>query len=670
MTHVTPPATVHVAVPADEPAPSTTRWRPGRTSTATLLALATLATGALSHGTATATALALSTAAVGWGGAPVFRDAWTAVRRATLTTDVLPAAGLLAVFGAAVWTVLVDAAGPVTLAAAATATALLLAGRGTDRLTERRAGAALDTLAAGPATVTALRAGRVEAVPVGLLTTGDRFAVASGEAVAVAAVVLDGHSAVQVDGTDTPHEVGMGDAVPAGARNAGNRLVMAATGPGFDAGPPATEARRGAAVLQGLADRAADGFACVVVVVAVAVLGFRIGAGAGIVPAIGTAAAVLLATCPRTAGRATATAMLAATGRAAELGAVPAGPRVLERAARVDTVVLCRTGTVTAGIQQLRTVHVTGGVDADEALRLAGAVATAAQEAAGASDEPVVAVLAPEARARFGELPGVAEFDHYPALGMRGMVTELCTGPDGDQRVMAHATLLGHPALLDAHGIALPADLAAALERIHASGATAVTVSWDGVARAVLEIDDPVREESVAVVRGLRELGLTPVLLAGDDAGAAQGLAGVLGVEPDDVLASSGDGSDAVAALRSRGRTVAVLGGPADAPALAAADVALVRPDGGAPRLAGPASIALRDDDPLTAVDALRLMRRSVRTVERLVVATVAYHLIVLPLAATGMLPPVVAAAAAAAWTAGAGGCAAALRRVRPLPRS
>jgi Cu+-exporting ATPase len=377
---------------------------------------------------------------------------------------------------------------------------------------------------------------------------------------------------------------------------------------------------------------------------------------------------VLLAACPRTAGRTTATALLATTGRAAELGGVPATPRVLERAARVDTVVLCRTGTITAGVQQLRTVHVTDGVDADEALRLAGAVATAAQEAVGVADEPVVDVLAPEARDRFGELPGVAEFDHYPGLGIRGMVTELRTGPDGDQRVMAHATLLGQAALLEEHGIALPADLAEALDRIHAAGATAVTVSWDGVARAVLEIDDPVREESAVAVRGLRELGLTPVLLTGDDAGAAQGLAGVLGVEPDDVLASSGDGSDAVAALRSRGRTVAVLGGPADASALAAADVALVRPGGGAPRLAGPASIALRDDDPLTAVDALRLARRSVRTVQRLVVATVAYHLVVLPLAATGMLPPVVAVAGAAVWAGGAG--AAALRRVRPLPRS
>jgi Cu+-exporting ATPase len=188
------------------------------------------------------------------------------------------------------------------------------------------------------------------------------------------------------------------------------------------------------------------------------------------------------------------------------------------------------------------------------------------------------------------------------------------------------------------------------------------------VARAVLEIDDPVREESAVAVRGLRELGLTPVLLTGNDASAAQGLAGVLGVDPQDVLA--GDGSDAVAALRSRGRTVAVLGGPADAAALAAADVALVRSDTGAPRLHGPASIALRDDDPLTAVDVLRLTRRSVRTVERLVVATVAYHLVVLPLAATGLLAPVVAAGGAAAWTGGAGVCAAALRRMRPLPRS
>ena len=670
MTRATSAATVPVAVPADAPAPWSGRWVPGRTPTCTLLAVGTLATGALPHPAATAAALALSTTAVGWGGLPMFRDAWDVVRRTTVTADVLPAAGLLAVFGAAVWTTLRDAPGPVPLTAAATAATLLLVGRRVAELAERRAGAALDAVAAAPGTVTALRSGRADATPVGRLTRGDRFAVASGEVVGAEAVVVDGHSAVQVDGTAAPHEVGVGDRVPAGARNAGNRLVVAATGPGLDAGPPAAQAHRGAAVLHALADRATDGFVVVVVVVAVAVLGFRLGAGAGILPAVGAAAAVLLATCPRAVASAAATALLATTGRAAELGGVAAAPRVLERAARVDTVVLCRTGTITAGIQQLRTVHVTDGVDPDEALRLAGAVATAAQEHAGAADEPVVAVLAPEARDRFGELPGVAEFDHYPGLGLRGMVTELRTGPDGDRRVLAHATLLGHPALLDGHGIDLPADLAETLDRIHTAGATAVTVSWDGVARAVLEIDDPVRPESAAAVRLLRELGLTPVLLTGDDAGAAQGLAGVLGVDPQDVLTCPGDGSDAVAGLRAGGRTVAVLGGPADAAVLGAADVALIHADPVTPRLDDPAGIALRDDDPLTAVDVLRVTRRSVRTVERVVVATVVYHLVALPLAATGLLAPVVAAAGAAVCAGGAGACAAVVRRIRPVARS
>jgi P-type Cu+ transporter len=338
---------------------------------------------------------------------------------------------------------------------------------------------------------------------------------------------------------------------------------------------------------------------------------------------------------------------------------------------------------VTTGLPRLRTVHVNEGVDADEALRLAGAVAAAARESACAAgcaiDAAVATVIAPEAGERFGELPGVAEFDRYPGLGVRGVVTELCAGPDGGQRVIAHAALLGHAALLQAHGIALPPELAAQLETAHGEGSTAVAVSWDGVARAVLEIDDPVRPTGPEAVRRLRALGITPVLLTGDDSGAARGLAAVLGVDPDEVLAEVGPDrrAAAVAGLRAQGRTVAVLGGPADAAALAAADVPLGHgTSGGLPTggqadagSAGLTGVMLRDDDPLTAVDALRVARRAVRTVERVLVAIVAYHLAALPLAATGLLPPVAAAAAALACRGGAVACAVRLYGVRPLAR-
>jgi Cu+-exporting ATPase len=334
--------------------------------------------------------------------------------------------------------------------------------------------------------------------------------------------------------------------------------------------------------------------------------------------------------------------------------------------------VLCRTGTVTGGVRRLRAVHAAAGVDADEALRVAGAVAAAAQDTGGvAGSHPVGALVAREARARFGALPGVAEFDGYPGLGVRGVVTELRPGRDDEPRVIAHATLVGRPALLAEHGIALPPDLADAVGRVHAAGATAVAVSWDGVARAVLEVADPPRGGSAEAVRQLHGLGIVPVLLTGDDADAARGLAALLGVAPDRVLAqvARGDRAAAVAALRAQGRTVAVLGGPEDAAALAAADVALLRatdrPDAD-PADAGGAACALRDGGPLTAVGTLRLARRTARTVERGLTAGAAYHLAVLPAAAAGLLPPLAAAALAAAHPVAALVHAAALRRARP----
>ena len=377
-------------------------------------------------------------------------------------------------------------------------------------------------------------------------------------------------------------------------------------------------------------------------------------------------------------------ALVTGTAQAARSGALLDGPRTVEVLAGVDTVVLCRTGTLTTGGRSLTAMHVAEGVEADEALRIAGAVASVAREVGGvAGGHPVGAVIADAARERFGELPGVAEFDGYPALGVRGIVTELRIGSDDEPRVLAHAALLGRVALLTAHGIALPDELVAAVSTIHAAGATAVTVSWDGEARAVLEVGDPLRSGAPEAAHALRELGLTTVLLTGDDAGAARGLATVLGVRDAVGEITAADRGTAVARLRAAGRTVAVVGGPADRAALAEADVALVRPGGGTGTAGRAASagaaatgpdgghprVVVLDHDPLTAVDAIRTARSTVRTVERIVTGAAAYHLVVLPAAVAGLLPPLGAAGAALVFSVGVLRHATALRRVRALPR-
>lgn len=454
------------------------------------------------------------------------------------------------------------------------------------------------------------------------------------------------------------------DLVPAVVAAVAATLHSAGTALQARVAPSETADAEPAAALQRAAERAASGFAAVVVVTAVAALGFRLGAGAGPATALGVAAAVLLTACPRVVVGAIATALVTGISHTTRLGAVLDTPRTVEALSRVDTVVLCRTGTLTTGARFLAAVHVAEGVDADEALRIAGAVAAAGREAGGATGRhPVGVVVADAARERFGELPGVAEFDGYPGLGVRGIVTELHIGADDEPRVLAHAALVGRVALLTAHGIALPDELAAAVATVHAAGATAVAVSWDGEARAVLEVADPTRPGAPEAALALRGMGLTTVLLTGDDAGAARGLAAVLGVEEVIADAPAGERGGPVTRLRATGRTVAVVGGPADRAALAAADVALARCDTGRP------GVVVLDDDPLTAVDALRAARATMRTVERTLTAAAAYHLVALPAAVAGLLPPLGAVVAAGAFAVGALLHAGALRRIRALPR-
>ena len=612
MTTTLTPVLDAVTVPADEPAAAPAQASDPTAGCAVLtLAVLTVAITDPRHPMWAAAALALTAVTVGWAGRSAFGTAWVALQRGRLVAESLTAAGLLAMLVVPVATA---QHGPIDLipaVAAAAAATLHCAGEAFAARIERTAGVRemIDTQANGAA-----------------------------------------------------------DAI---GRPAG----------------PVDRAHRGAVALERAADRATGGVVALVVVLAVSAFAFWLGNGASAATALGVAGAVLLVACPRSVGRAAAAALVAGTVRATRLGAAVDGPRTVEELARVDTVVLCRTGTLTTGVRALGRVYVTDGIDADEALHIAGAVTAAGREAGGAAGRHAVgAVVADAALDRFGDLPGVAEFDGYPGLGVRGIVSELRAEPDGEPRVIAHAALVGRVSLLTGHGIDLPPTLADAVTTIQAAGATAVAVSWDGVARAVLEVVDPVRPGAAEAVRGLRRLGLRPVLLTGDDAGAARGLAAVLGVEEVAAEVAAADRGAAVARLRATGGTVAVVGGPADEAALREADVALAHraaevdgcaretpacPAGCVPSAGGawPSEVTLRDDDPLTAVDALRTGRRIVRTMERTLSGAATYHLVALPVAACGLLHPLAAAAAAAVCPVIALLHAAALRRIPTIPR-
>jgi P-type Cu+ transporter len=613
--------------------------------------------------------LALAGPVVAWGAWPFHRAAWTNLRHGAATMDTLISMGTLAALGWSLYALLLgtagapgmthpftltgaptDGAGAIYLEVAAGVTVFILAGRYLEARSRRRSGAALRALLeVGAKDVAVLRGGSEVRVPVAALAVGDRFVVRPGEKIATDGTVEDGSSAVDasmVTGESVPAEVGPGNAVVGGCVNAGGRLVVRATRVGADTqlariARLVEDAQSGKAQVQRLADRVSAVFVPVVIALAVATLGFWLGSGAGAAGAFTAAVAVLIIACPCALGLATPTALLVGTGRGARLGVLIRGPEVLESTRRVDTVVLDKTGTVTTGVMELIAVHPADGVPAADALRLAGAVEDA-------SEHPLGRAIAAAARAASsGELPGVAEFDSHPGLGVRGVVAEL-----HGATVVAHAVLVGRVALLAEHGIELPPELAAHRDAAEADGCTAIAVAWDGVPRAVLVVADSVRPTSAEAVRRLRGLGLTPVLLTGDNGAAARAVAARIGIEPGPgtVIAEVApeDKVAVVRRLQSEGRVVAMVGdGVNDAAALAVADLGLAMGTGSDAAIES-SDLTLVRGDLLAAVDAIRLSRRTLRTIKGNLFWAFAYNVAALPLAAAGLLNPMLAGAAMA----------------------
>ena len=593
-----------------------------------------------------------------WGAWPFHRAAFVNLRHGAATMDTLVSVGVLAAFGWSLWALLFgtageagmvhpftfavsrgEAAGQTYLEVAGGVTTFLLAGRWFEARAKRRAGAALRALLElGAKDVAVLRGTAFDEVriPVGQLAVGDRFVVRPGEKVATDGVVVDGRSAVDaalLTGESVPVDVGPGDEVVGATVNAGGRLIVRALRVGGQTqlaqmARLVADAQSGKAPVQRLADRVSGVFVPVVIVLAVATLGFWLSTGGGVAAAFTAAVAVLIVACPCALGLATPTALLVGTGRGARLGILIKGPEVLEATRRVDTVVLDKTGTVTAGRMALVEVHVTDGVTAEEALRQAAAVEAA-------SEHPVAAAIVAAATG----VPAVSDFRNVEGLGVRGIV-------DG------RAVLVGRPALLAHAGVALPPVLSDALGAAQARGRTAVVVAWEGAARAVLVVADTVKPTSAEAVARLRALGLHPLLLTGDSAAAARAVADEVGI--DEVIADvlPADKVDVVKRLQADGRVVAMVGdGVNDAAALAQADLGLAMGTGTDVAIEA-ADITLVRGDLRTAADAVRLARRTLRTIRGNLFWAFAYNVAALPLAAAGLLNPMIAGAAMAASSA------------------
>jgi Cu+-exporting ATPase len=434
-------------------------------------------------------------------------------------------------------------------------------------------------------------------------------------------------------GESVPVEVEPGSEVAGATVNAGGRLIVRATRVGADTALAqiaklVNEAQTGKAPVQRLADRVSGVFVPVVIGLAVATLGFWLATGESATFAFTAAVAVLIIACPCALGLATPTALVAGTGRGAQLGLLIRGPAVLESTRQVDTVVLDKTGTVTTGRMALVDVEVADGAERAELLRLVGALENA-------SEHPVARAIARAAQADNGALPAVEAVKNREGLGVEGVV-------DG------HALVVGRPALLDAWAMHLPADLDAARVRAEGRGQTAVAAGWDGTAAAVLVVADTVKPSSAEAVASLRRLGLRPVLLTGDNETTARGVAAEVGI--DEVIAEvlPADKSNVVKQLQDEGRVVAMVGdGVNDAPALAQADLGLAIGTGTDVAIEA-SDLTLVSGDLRAAADAIRLSRSTLRTIKENLAWAFAYNVAALPLAAAGLLNPVIAAAAMA----------------------
>ena len=567
--------------------------------------------------------LALSTPIVFWGGYPFHKAALNSARHGTSTMDTLVSIGTLAAYLWSAFIVITGSVGHVYFEVAAAVTVFLLAGRYSEAKAKRSAGSALRALLSlGAKEATVVRDGEEVRIGADELVVGDVIVVRPGERVATDGVVIDGASALDTSamtGESVPVDVSAGDSVLGGAVNTFGRILLRASRVGADTqlarmARMVSDAQSGKASIQRLADRVSAVFVPVVLVIAAVTLAGWLLTGHSAAMAFTAAVAVLIIACPCALGLATPTAILVGTGRGAQLGVLIKKPQVLETVRGIDTVVLDKTGTVTTGQMNVSAIETAPGEDADVVLARGAAVEAA-------SEHPVAAAIVTAARERGLRLAPVTDFANDPGTGVSGVV---------DGTVVR---------------VARTSDEAA-----DSDGRTSVEVSWGDIRRGVIRLADAVKPTSAEAIAELKAMGITPMLLTGDNQAVAARVAAEVGIAASDVIAGvlPAQKADAISALQARGRRVAMVGdGVNDSVALATADIGMAMGTGTDAAIEA-GDITLVRGDLRTVPTALRLSSRTLRIIKQNLFWAFGYNTAAIPLAALGLLNPMIAGAAMA----------------------
>ena len=594
-------------------------------------------------------AMALSAPVVTWGAWPFHKAAIKNAMHGTTTMDTLISVGVIAATAWSVWAVVwgdavmssshngmsmgETSSSHVYFEVGATVTAFILVGRYLEMRAKHSAGDALRALLAlGAKYATVLRDGEEVSIPASVVREGDIVVVRPGEKIAADGVVTDGSSSVDmsmVTGESVPVDVTVGDAVTSATVNMNGRLLVRATRVGAETtfarmAKLVRDAQATKAPVQKFADKVSSVFVPVVFAISAGTFGVWMYLDGDIAKAFTAAVAVLIIACPCALGLATPTALMVGSGRAAQMGIVIKGIDVLQSTRRIDTVILDKTGTVTTGVMSLVGVVCVEGVTRTEALTYAGAVEKS-------SEHPIARAIVRTAEEEVGALPILDDFESLPGVGATG-------------RIGGTIVTVGREEMFRERLVILPKLIRDSLASSREDGHTAVIVTWDGQAKAVLALADQPKPTSAEAIASLKLMGLAPILLTGDNPTTARAIAESVGIDTDEHHLYAGvmpeDKVAVVRDLQERGYAVAMVGdGVNDAAALAQADVGIAM--GGGTDVAMQASdLTIVNGDLRSVPDAIRLSRATLRTIRTNVFWAFAYNVAAIPLAASGRLNP------------------------------